>query len=149
VPLEMKAWAQKVTASVAAAFALVAIAESLRASPIGLWLSRDGGKLRIVVCGNGLCGFVAGTNPQNDPATGLPFKDKNNPDPAKRNRPLIGVQSLSLRPDGAARWSGSLYNDDDGRTYSGRLIELGPTRIRIEGCALAIVCGGEELTRIE
>jgi uncharacterized protein (DUF2147 family) len=139
----------KVTASIAAALVLIASAESLRASPIGLWLSKDGGKLRIVVCDDGLCGFVAGTNPPNDPATGLPFTDKNNPDPAKRNRALIGVQTLSLRPDGTGRWSGSLYNDDDGRTYSGRLIELGPTRIRIEGCALAIVCGGEELTRIE
>jgi len=139
----------KRTASIAAAFVLIASAESLRASPIGLWLANDGGKLRIAVCGDGLCGFVAGTHPPNDPATGRPFTDKNNPDPAKRNRPLIGVQTLSLRPDGAGRWSGSLYNDDDGRTYSGRLIELGPTRIRIEGCALAIVCGGEDLTRID
>ena len=139
----------KVTAAMAAAFVLIASVESLRASPIGLWLSKDGGKLRIVVCDDGLCGFVAGTNPPNDPATGRPFTDKNNPDPAKRNRPLIGVRTLSLRPDGTGRWSGSLYNDDDGGTYSGSLIELGPTRIRIEGCALAIMCGGEEVTRIE
>jgi uncharacterized protein (DUF2147 family) len=120
----------------------------LRASPIGLWLSEDGRKLQIVVCGDGLCGFVAGTNPPNDPATGQPFTDKNNPDRAKRNRPLIGVQTLSVRPDSAGQWSGSFYNVNDGRTLSVRLIELGPTRIRIEGCIL-IVCGGDEFTRIE
>jgi uncharacterized protein (DUF2147 family) len=138
----------KMTAATAAAFVLIASAEILRASPIGVWLSKDGAKLRVVVCGDGLCGFVAGTSPVNDPATGRPFTDKHNPDPAKRDRPLIGVQTLSVRPDGAGRWSGSLYNDDDGRTYSGRLIELDPTRIRIEGCVV-FVCGGEELTRIE
>ena len=142
----------KLAASAAVALVslvFIASAETSRASPVGLWLSKDGGKLRISACQQSLCGFVAGTNPQNDPATGRPLTDKNNPDPDKRNRPLVGVQALAVQPAGPGRWSGWLYNDDDGRTYSGTLIELGPARIRIEGCALAILCGGEELTRIE
>jgi uncharacterized protein (DUF2147 family) len=75
--------------------------------------------------------------------------DKNNADPAKRNRPLVGVEILiSMHQDGPAKWSGQLYNDDDGKIYSGNLIEQGPSSIRIEGCSLGI-CGGDDLTRIK
>jgi uncharacterized protein (DUF2147 family) len=68
--------------------------------------------------------------------------DKNNADPAKRDRPLVGAEVLiSMHPEGPTRWSGQLYNVKDGNNYSGNLID-----IRIEGCSLGI-CGGEELTR--
>ena len=53
-----------------------------------------------------------------------------------------------MHQDGPAKWSGHLYNDDDGKTYSGNLIELGPSSIRIECCSLGI-CGGDNLTRIK
>lgn len=43
---------------------------------------------------------------------------------------------------------GQLYNEDDGNVYPGRLLELSPAKIRIEGCALGI-CGGEELSRLK
>jgi uncharacterized protein (DUF2147 family) len=75
--------------------------------------------------------------------------DKNNVDPSKRNRPLVGVQTLiSMQPNGPGKLSGRLYNDDDGKIYSGNLIELGQSSIRIEGCALG-VCGGDTLTRLK
>jgi len=83
-----------------------------------------------------------------DPATGRPPTDKNNADPAKRNRPLVGAEVLiSMHHEEPTRWSGQLYNVRDGKNYSGNLIETGPTSIRIEGCVLGI-CGGEDLTRI-
>jgi uncharacterized protein (DUF2147 family) len=53
-----------------------------------------------------------------------------------------------MHQDGPAKWSGQLYNDDDGKIYSGNLIEQGPSSIRIEGCWMG-VCGGDELTRIK
>jgi uncharacterized protein (DUF2147 family) len=76
-------------------------------------------------------------------------KNKNNTDPAKRNRPLVGVQVLiSMQPNGASKWSGQVYSDDNGRTYSGNLIELSPSTIKIEGCWL-MICNRENLTRIK
>ena len=42
----------------------------------------------------------------------------------------------------------SLNDDDDERTYSGNLIELGPSSIKIEGCWL-MICDSEDLTRIK
>ena len=47
-------------------------------------------------------------------------RDKNNPDPALRQRPLCGLTILwDLRPAGPERWQGGwFYNPDDGKTYS-------------------------------
>src|ERR1700676_1990474 len=81
---------------------LVASVERGLASPVGLWLAKDGAKVRISPCGRGMCGFIA--QALKDPATGRPMTDKHNPDPAKRNRPLTGVQTLiSMNPVGANR----------------------------------------------
>ena len=111
---------------------------------------QGGAKIKIESCGQqNLCGFIAQSSPSHDPATGQIVKDKNNVDPAKRSRPLVGVQVLmSMQPNGASKWSGQVYNHDNGQTYSGNLIELGPSIIKIEGCWL-IICDGEELTRIK
>jgi uncharacterized protein (DUF2147 family) len=127
----------------------IASGETGVSSPVGTWLAKDGAKIRIGPCGRNLCGFIAQSSPRNDPATGRPMTDKNNVDPAKRNRPLVGVQTLiSMQPNGPGKWSGRLYNDDDGKIYSGNLIELGQSSIRIEGCALG-VCGGDTLMRLK
>src|SRR5215472_12466581 len=135
--------------AILAAACFLASCEIGLTSPVGLWLAKDGAKIRISPCGRNLCGFIVQPSPQIDPATGKPFTDKNNADPAKRNRLLAGIEILiSMHHDGPARWSGQLYNDDDGKTYSGNLIEQGPTSIRIEGCWLG-VCGGDNLTRIK
>ena len=120
-----------------------------RANVDGIWLHKDGGTVRIRNCGDGVCGIIASISPQVDPETGQPPTDKKNVDPNQRNRPLVGVPVLmGMRPTGPGKWAGQLYNADDGKTYSGHLIELGPDTIRIEGCAL-FICGGENLTRVK
>jgi uncharacterized protein (DUF2147 family) len=111
------------------------------ASPVGLWLAKDGGKVRISPCGRNLCGYLV------QPGAGAEATDKNNADPAKRNRPLAGIEILiSMRRNGLNKWTGQVYNDDDGKLYEGHLIENDASNIRIEGCWLGI-CGGEDLTR--
>jgi uncharacterized protein (DUF2147 family) len=139
---------QRLSAAILAAVCLAGGCEAGSASPVGLWLAKDGAKLRISSCGRNLCGFIAQSNPPIDPATGQPPTDKHNADPAKRNRPLSGIEVLiSMRREGPNKWIGQLYNDDDGKIYDGNLIENGPSSIRIEGCWLGI-CGGDDLTRI-
>jgi uncharacterized protein (DUF2147 family) len=125
-----------------------AVAAPALADPTGAWLDKDGWTIRIHACGPALCAEIASTQPSLDPATGKAWTDKNNPDPARRDRPLIGVQVLfDMHPSGPGKWSGTLYDSDRGKTYSGNLIELGADRIRIEGCIL-MLCGGEELHRV-
>jgi uncharacterized protein (DUF2147 family) len=82
-----------------------------------------------------------------DPATGRPWTDKNNPDPAKKSRPLIGLMVfISMQPSGPGKWSGTLYDNDRGITVQGSITEQGPTLIRVEGC-MGSMCGGENMTR--
>lgn len=119
-----------------------------RAYVEGIWQHKGGGTLRIRNCGDSVCGTIASVNPQVDPATGRPPTDKKNADPNLRNRPLVGVPVLmEMHPTGPGKWTGRLYNVEDGNTYTGNLIELGPDTIRLEGCAL-FFCGGENLTRV-
>jgi uncharacterized protein (DUF2147 family) len=53
-----------------------------------------------------------------------------------------------MQPSGSGKWSGRVFNQKDGNTYDGHLIELGPKEIRVEGCAIGI-CGGQNLSRIK
>ncbi|MDE2284627.1 MAG: DUF2147 domain-containing protein [Hyphomicrobiales bacterium] len=121
------------------------------ADPKGLWVAEDHAQVRIADCSRrsqALCATVAAARSSVDPETGRPWTDKHNPDPKARGRSLIGVYVLyNMLPDGPGKWSGTLYNTDDGHTYPGHLLETGPRTIRIEGCAIGI-CGGRNLTRV-
>jgi uncharacterized protein (DUF2147 family) len=118
------------------------------ADPAGVWREKDGGTIRVYRCGPAYCARIVSVQPRLDAATGKPRTDKNNLDESKRNRPLVGVQVLiAMRRNGPAQWSGRLYDSDRGQIFSGNLLELGRSSIRIEGCALGL-CGGEELSRV-
>ena len=120
-----------------------------KADPRGLWLAQDGAKVRVGSCGGTLCATIAEAKSRIDPATGQPWTDKNNPDSALRRRPLVGLPVLwSLQPTSQGKWSGTLYNVENGNTYEGHLLDVGPRTIRIEGCAIGI-CGGQDLSRIQ
>jgi len=129
--------------------ALFANAQSCFASPTGLWQASDGAVIRIKPCGRNLCGYVVSTYPLGrNPETGEDdYSDKRNDDVTKRDRSRIGIEVLiSMRPDGPSKWSGQLYSDRNGQTYSGDLIELNPSTLRVQGCWL-VFCAGEKLTR--
>jgi uncharacterized protein (DUF2147 family) len=133
---------------IAALFACIG-AGVAHADPRGVWLAQDGAHIRVASCGGGLCATVVAPRSTVDPDTGAPWTDKHNPDAALRGRPIVGVMVLyNMEPDGAGKWSGTLYNVDDGHTYAGHLLELNERTIRIEGCAL-IMCGGKELSRLQ
>jgi uncharacterized protein (DUF2147 family) len=115
----------------------------------GMWRHSDGSMLRIRSCGAAVCGYIAALRTRTDPSTGQAWTDRKNVDSSRQGRPLIGTEVLiAMRPNGPGKWSGTLYNAEDGKTYSGNLIELGPDTVRVEGCWLGI-CGGENLTRVK
>lgn len=132
----------------AVASSVLFCAATASADPKGLWLAQDGARVRVASCGAMLCATIAKPKSPVDPETGQPWTDKNNPDPASRGRPLVGIAVLySLVPDGPGKWSGRLYNIDNGNSYTGHLLELDARTIRVEGCAIGI-CGGQNMTRI-
>jgi uncharacterized protein (DUF2147 family) len=136
----------------AAALFLLAVSESaFAADPVGVWLTQTGNsRIRIADCGGALCGTIIWLKEPNDPETGKPKTDKHNSDASKRNRPLIGVQIvLGMKPAGNGKWSGQVYNAEDGKTYSGNLTFSGGNGLQLQGCALGgLVCKGQNWTKV-
>lgn len=133
--------------SVALALLFVLTAAPARAGdPSGLWLTEDGeAKVQIYNCGQALCGKLAWLKDPNDPETIKPKLDKFNRDSSKQTRPVLGLEIISgMRPNGRPdQWSGSLYNPEDGNTFSGTLTMQGLLNLKLEGCVLALFCRSE------
>lgn len=119
------------------------------AVPTGTWQTEKGdAHVKISKCGSMLCGSVVSLRDKIDPRTGRAPIDDKNPDPAKANRSMIGVQLFGdMRATGQLRWSGHIYNSDDGGTYSSNLTLLSADRLKVEGCVGAL-CGGEVWIRV-
>ena len=119
--------------------------------PPGNWLTENGrAKVAIVNCAGALCGNIVALKEPNDPATGKPKTDSNNPDAGKRGRPMIGVQIvIDMKPDTAAdKWKGQVYNAEDGKTYSGSITLVNATTLNLQGCALGgLICKTQTWTR--
>ena len=83
----------------------------------GTWISGDGdGWIEIRIVDDGLSGIIAGS-PNPDPDR--PDRDEKNPEPALRDRPLIGLDIFSgFRYAGGGRWKdGRIYDANSGKTY--------------------------------
>ncbi|HEU5018008.1 MAG TPA: DUF2147 domain-containing protein [Pseudolabrys sp.] len=124
---------------------------ALAGAPLGLWVSQEGDvKVRLSDCGGKLCGHVVWLREANDPRTGALKTDKLNPDPAKRSRPLIGLEvATGFVPNGPQRWSGTIYNADDGHVYRANLIVKSARTARLEGCMLVWLCMGHIWHRVD
>ncbi len=65
---------------------------------------------------------------------GTPRLDDNNPNPALRKRPVVGLQIIdNMAPTGSNTWKGKLYNSDDGRTYTAYASVSGAA-LEVKGC---------------
>jgi uncharacterized protein (DUF2147 family) len=117
--------------------------------PTGVWLTQSGdARVKVSKCGGGLCGTIVGLKDPIDPATGKPQVDDKNPNPALKKRPMMGLALFSgMQPSGPNKWSGQIYNADDGSTYASNVSVAGPDTLRVEGCVGAL-CGGENWTRV-
>jgi len=137
------------------AFAIVAIlfgaapAAAHEAEPVGVWLTEKGdARVKVTKCGSGLCGAIAWLKAPIDRATGRPQVDDKNPNPTLRTRPVIGISLfIGMRASAPGKWSGQIYNADDGGTYASHVTFSGGDTLRVEGCVGAI-CGGETWTRV-
>lgn len=115
--------------------------------PTGIWLSQDGDvKMKVAHCGDAICGTIAWLKQPND-ASGKPKVDSNNADASKRSRPIMGSPViLPMKADGADKWSGQIYNAEDGKTYSGSFALSGATKADLKGC-VTIICKTKTWTR--
>jgi uncharacterized protein (DUF2147 family) len=139
----------------AAAFTVLVIAISLFVSvtasadpmtdpstdPTGEWLvAKRVARIKIVNCDNRFWGVISWEM--------TPGVDSNNPDRAKRTRPTMGMPILlGMTQTKPNEWSGEIYNGEDGRNYSASISLLNPDLLKVQGCVLGFLCGGENWTR--
>ncbi|MBN9007609.1 MAG: DUF2147 domain-containing protein [Rhizobiales bacterium] len=132
----------------AAIFSLQIATAQTAADPSGVWLTQAGdAKVRVSKCGQGICGVVVWLREPIDSATGKPAVDDKNHNPSLARRPMIGLPLFQgMAQSGPNKWSGQIYNADDGNTYASNISVAGPSTLRVEGCVGAL-CGGETWTR--
>lgn len=127
----------------------------------GTWLTGNDSEITISRCGSGFCGrltkimvpmseYVA--NRANIEKIGVQnIPDLRNKDPKLRTRRLLGIKVLSVddAPPGG-EFQGTIYNPQDGNTYSGRLGVVSRNKLRLTGCILfGRLCTGEDWVRVD
>lgn len=103
-----------------------------QAEPIGTWLRESGeSRVRFARCGDALCGTVAWLK-----------------DPANSKSKIGQRVFFDMKPDGANSWSGSAFNPEDGKTYSGTMSLSGST-LTTAGCVLGgLICRSVNWRRV-
>jgi uncharacterized protein (DUF2147 family) len=107
------------------------------AEPVGQWYAEGGAAVvEITPCGDALCGRVVWVHSPLD-QDGCELRDKNNPDPALRSRPVVGLQILGglvASDHKHVSWTGgTIYDPVSGNTYRCRLELDGHDRLRLRG----------------
>ncbi len=114
------------SAAILAAAGVGAAAEDAK----GDWLRDNGAsKVRIGNCGDALCGSITWLKDPSGPAR-------------------VGQQVFfAMKPHGDNVWTGSAFNPDDGKTYSGRMT-LSGDHLTTAGCVFGgLICKSVSWTR--
>lgn len=112
-------------------------------SPVGEWLvAKKVARIKIVNCDNRLWGVVSWE--------AKPGVDNENANEELRGRPTLGMPVLlGMRQTGANKWEGHIYNSENGHTYAATISLRDPNTLRVQGCFLDVLCGGQNWTRVE
>ena len=114
--------------------------------PTGDWRVEEGtAHIRVAFCEGALWGVIGW---EQSPGT-----DSENPDPALRTRPTLGMPILvNMKPDAkkaeANKWVGKIYNAKNGKMYDSNVTLVSPTALKVQGCVLGVFCGGETWTKV-
>ena len=103
----------------------------------GHWMTNDRDSIvEIAPCGPKLCGKVVRLL---KPVEGGPATDRNNPDPALRTRPLVGLMVLNGFTMRGNDWVGTIYDPRNGKTYRSLLTRNANGTLKVQGC-IAFLC---------
>jgi uncharacterized protein (DUF2147 family) len=117
---------------------------SAEPTPLGVWRdSEKGSIIQIYECGSVLCAKVV--KPYQAGA-----RDSNNPNPALRDRPITGLTFMNgAKKSSANVWKGTLYNAEDGKSYSGSMTLVSNGELQMQGCAYSIFCQTRVFSRVK
>lgn len=113
-----------------AALALGLAGPAVAQDVTGTWLRDTGAsRVRFQKCGEAMCGTISW------------LKDPNGP--AKLGQRIF----YDMKPSGAGKWSGSAFNPEDGKTYSGTMSLSGDT-LTTSGCVFGgMICRSVKWSR--
>ena len=138
------------TAAISGLLALAsAPAFAADASVIGDWLVKEGyGNIRIDNCNGKMWGILVWEK--------TPGFDKENPDPTKKGRPLLGTPVLmGLAPTNEpGHWQGEIYNSNDGKMYGATISLADENTLNLQGCLgssgfSSWLCQTQQWTRVK
>jgi uncharacterized protein (DUF2147 family) len=111
----------------------IAVRAADSASPVGFWKGGDGTFEMFETGGKLSARIVALSEPKT--AEGTEKTDIYNPDPKKRNYPIVGLVFISgFMKTSDTRWeNGTVYDPKSGRTYSCFMDLQGPDKIKLRG----------------
>ncbi|MDD2582300.1 MAG: DUF2147 domain-containing protein [Desulfuromonadaceae bacterium] len=108
---------------------------------LGSWKTEGGDSLlEFYRCGEKICGKVVWLKQPNyinskDGPVGKTKVDRKNPNPALRNRPILGLQVMKgLTAKGGNRWeNGTCYDPETGKSYKCKMSLKTPDRLQLRG----------------
>lgn len=105
------------------------------------WNQEKDAQIEIYPCEGKFCGKIVWLKepnyPANDPKgmADKPKVDRENPDPAKKDRPILGMNLVwGFTNSGGNLWEGgSIYDPRDGKTYKCKLTLESPDNLKVRG----------------
>lgn len=117
---------------------------------LGTWLTADGkAHIEIFQCGDRYCGKIVWLSEPLE--NGLPKRDKENPDEALRDRPILGLVLMrDFSFEGDATWvGGKVYDPESGDEYQGKMTLQDGRTLELRGYVLLPLFGRTEMwTRV-
>jgi len=100
---------------------------------IGVWLTSDkAAKIEIYQKDSRFYGKMIWFTPDVD-EKGKPLTDSENPDPAKRNRKLEGLEISSGLTYTDGKWKGTIYDPESGKTYNSQIKLVNENTLEVLG----------------
>lgn len=119
------------------ALALLAAPAGAAAPIAGRWITAEGDSIvTLGPCGSKTCGRITAFLRKPDPPNPT---DRNNPDPALRARPIMGMAVLYDFADAGRDWRGRIYDPRSGKSYKSILSRQADGTLKVQGC-IAVFC---------
>lgn len=124
-----------------------ASAQDLSDKILGVWTPGHGkARVKIEKVNGKFIGTTVWLKEPNDPETGKPATDKNNPDPALQSRPRLGMVIMKDFEYKEGTWvNGTIYDPGKGKTYCGKIKMVDNDHIDMRGN----ICGFSLLGRTD
>jgi uncharacterized protein (DUF2147 family) len=137
---------RKLVAAGVATLALIAtpVLAQTAEDAFGVWENPENkSQTEFYKCGEGVCAKIVKV------VDGQKTDDKN-PDPVKAKRPIVGLVIMEgAKKTGTNKWSGTLYNRADGKSYAGTVTVKAKNELDLSGCVAVVLCKTVTFTRVK